>query len=69
MSDYDPALDKVIAEYVHEDGLTIQMRQYDNLEPKIKIGPRVVNGKPTRIGRLTQQEAEWTSQILSTCTG
>lgn len=69
MGAYDSNLDKVVAEYVHEDGLTIQMLQYGDSEPKIKIGPRIVNGKPTRIGRLTQQEAEWTSQILSTCTG
>lgn len=69
MSEYDSNKDTVLQEFSHDDGLTVKIVQYGNDDPKIKIGPRIVNGKPVRVGRLSKDEAKWTGNILINCAG
>lgn len=40
---YDVAKDKVLKEWTIGDGLSVSVASYDGKEPKVRIGPRVID--------------------------
>ena len=63
---YDPEMDKVLKKWkCDETGLVVTINQYENGEPKVQIGPRILLKKdgteraPVKAGRLTIEDMMW----------
>lgn len=71
MAGYDATKDKKIKEWKNEQtGLLISIYQYGNGEPKVQIGPRVVQKKNSneqtllKAGRLSIEDIMWLYEII-----
>ena len=71
MAGFDPDKDKVIKKWKCEDtGLVLAIHSYDNGDPKLQIGPRILKKKdgtdraPSKAGRLTVADVEWLYDII-----
>lgn len=71
MAGFDPEKDKVLKEWRSEEtGLVVSINQYDEGEPKLQIGPRVITkkdgtpGAPRRAGRLSVEDVMWLYDII-----
>ena len=63
---FDPSKDKTLKAWQCDDtGLIVSINQYDNGQPKLQIGPRMVQKKgggpaaPAKAGRLSYEEVRW----------
>jgi hypothetical protein len=68
---YDPNKDLVVNKWRCEDtGLIVTINRYDNGEPKVQIGPRILKKKdgsdraPVKAGRLTIEDLTWLYDII-----
>ena len=66
MAGFDPEKDKVIKKWkCEETGLIMAIHSYDNGDPKLQIGPRILMKKdgteraPAKAGRLTIEDVSW----------
>lgn len=66
MAGYDPEKDKELKSWrCPETGLMVSINQYGEGEPKLQIGPRILQkkdgteGRPAKAGRLTIEDVEW----------
>ena len=66
MAGYDPEKDKTLKEWrCKETGLMVSINQYGEGEPKLQIGPRILQkkdgteGRPAKAGRLTIEDVQW----------
>ncbi|MDA8404130.1 MAG: hypothetical protein M0Z56_08030 [Desulfobacteraceae bacterium] len=66
MAGYDPEKDKTLKEWrCQETGLMVSINQYGEGEPKLQIGPRILQkkdgseGRPAKAGRLTIEDVQW----------
>ena len=71
MAGYDLEKDKMIEKWKSEEtGLCISIHQYDEGEPKLQIGPRILKKKdgsdraPSKAGRLTIEDVLWFYDII-----
>lgn len=70
MSVFDPSMDKKLKEWRSEEtGLVISINQYGDSDPKVQIGPRVVNKKDgaeafVKSGRLTIEDIDWLHSMI-----
>ena len=63
---FDPEKDKVIKKWrCEETGLVVSINQYNNGQPKLQIGPRILKKQdgsdraPVRAGRLSMEDVLW----------
>ena len=63
---FDPEKDKVIKKWrCEETGLVVSINQYNNGQPKLQIGPRILKKQdgsdraPVRSGRLSMEDVIW----------
>lgn len=63
---FDPEKDKVLKKWrCDETGLVISINQYNNGQPKVQIGPRILKKQdgsdraPVRAGRLSMEDVIW----------
>jgi len=63
---FDPEKDKVLKIWrCEETGLVISINQYNNGQPKLQIGPRILKKQdgsdraPVRAGRLSMEDLLW----------
>ncbi len=63
---FDPEKDKVIKKWrCEETGLVVSINQYNNGQPKLQIGPRILKKQdgsdraPVRAGRLSMEDVIW----------
>lgn len=68
---YDPTKDEMIKKWrCEETGLLISIQRYNNGEPKLQIGPRILRKKdgseraPAKAGRLTVEDVMWLYDII-----
>jgi hypothetical protein len=68
---YDASKDEVIKKWRSEEtGLIITINRYDNGEPKMQIGPRILKKQdgsdraPVKAGRLTIEDVMWLYDII-----
>jgi hypothetical protein len=67
---FDPDKDKILKKWrCEETGLVVSINQYDNGEPKLQIGPRVITKKDggeiqRKAGRLTMEDLMWFYDII-----
>ncbi len=68
---FDPEKDKVIKSWrCEETGLIISINQYNEGQPKVQIGPRILMKKdggersPMKAGRLTVEDMLWLYDII-----
>ena len=67
---FEPEKDKVVIKWrCEQTGLVISINQYDNGEPKLQIGPRVVIKKDggeaqRKSGRLTIEDVMWIYDVI-----
>lgn len=67
---FDKEKDKVIKEWKSEEtGLVISINQYNEGEPKVQVGPRMVMKKDgtesqRRAGRLTMEDVMWLYDVI-----
>jgi len=67
---FEPEKDKVVKKWrCEQTGLVISINQYDNGEPKLQIGPRVVIKKDggeaqRKSGRLTIEDVMWIYDVI-----
>jgi hypothetical protein len=67
---YDASKDKLVKKWTcDETGLVVSINQYDNGEPKVQIGPRLVAKKDgthsqRKPGRLTMEDLLWLYDII-----
>jgi len=68
---YDPEKDKTLQQWrCEETGLMVSINQYDNGEPKLQIGPRILRRKdggdraPVKAGRLSVEDVMWLYDII-----
>ena len=67
---FDPEKDKVLKQWKSEEtGLLVSINQYAGGEPKLQIGPRMIQKKNggesmTRAGRLTIEDVMWFYEII-----
>jgi DNA repair exonuclease SbcCD nuclease subunit len=70
MAAFDPSKDKVLKSWRSEDsGLVISINQYNEGQPKVQIGPRIIlrkDGKETQVraGRLSMEDLMWFYEII-----
>ena len=70
MPAFDPEKDKVLKEWQSEDtGLVISINQYNDGEPKLQIGPRMIAKKDgterkARAGRLSIEDVLWMYDMI-----
>ncbi|MEA2060469.1 MAG: hypothetical protein U9P10_08195 [Thermodesulfobacteriota bacterium] len=71
MAGYDPEKDKLIKEWkCEETGLMVSIHQYNEGEPKVQIGPRILKKKdgtdraPSKAGRLSIEDLAWFYDII-----
>ncbi len=63
---FDPEKDKVLKQWkCEETGLVVTINQYNEGQPKVQIGPRILMKKdgteraPARAGRLSVEDVMW----------
>lgn len=63
---FDPEKDKVLKNWrCEETGLVVSINQYNNGQPKLQIGPRILKKQdgsdraPVRAGRLSMEDLLW----------
>lgn len=63
---FDPEKDKVLKKWrCEETGLVVSINQYNNGQPKLQIGPRILKKQdgsdraPVRAGRLSMEDVLW----------
>lgn len=63
---FDPEKDTVLKKWrCEETGLVISINQYNNGQPKLQIGPRILKKQdgsdraPVRAGRLSMEDVIW----------
>ena len=63
---FDPEKDKVLKKWrCEETGLVVSINQYNNGQPKLQIGPRILKKQdgsdqaPVRAGRLSMEDVIW----------
>ncbi|MDM8514981.1 hypothetical protein QUF76_02185 [Desulfobacterales bacterium HSG16] len=67
---FDKEKDKIVKEWKSEEtGLVITINQYNEGEPKVQIGPRMVMKKDgtesqRRAGRLTMEDVMWLYDVI-----
>jgi hypothetical protein len=67
---FDPSMDKVLKKWkCDETGLVVSINRYGNGEPKLQIGPRVINTKEgkesqRKAGRMTIEDLMWFYEII-----
>ena len=68
---YDPTKDEMIKQWrCEETGLLISIQRYNEGEPKVQIGPRILLKKdgteraPAKAGRLTIEDLMWLYDII-----
>jgi hypothetical protein len=68
---FDPEKDKVLKKWRCEDtGLILSINQYGDGEPKLQIGPRILEKKdggeraPVKAGRLSIEDLMWFYDII-----
>lgn len=69
---FDPEKDKVLKTWrCEETGLTISINQYNEGQPKVQIGPRILMKKdgageraPMKAGRLTVEDVLWLYDVI-----
>lgn len=68
---FDPSKDKLIKKWRCEDtGLVVSINQYDNAQPKVQIGPRILLKKdgteraPMKSGRLSMEDIMFLYDII-----
>jgi hypothetical protein len=68
---YDPEKDKMLRKWKSEEtGLIVSINQYDQAQPKVQIGPRVLLKKdgteraPAKAGRLSIEDLMWLYEII-----
>jgi len=68
---YDPAKDKILKKWKCEGtGLVVSINQYNDGEPKVQLGPRVLlkqdgtERAPVKAGRLTIEDLNWFYDII-----
>lgn len=71
MAGFDPEKDKTLKEWkCEETGLLLSIRQYNEGEAKLQIGPRVLKKKdgtdrvPSKAGRLSIEDVTWLYDII-----
>lgn len=71
MAGYDPEKDKLIKAWkCEETGLIVSIHQYNEGEPKVQIGPRILKKKdgtdraPSKAGRLSIEDLAWFYDII-----
>ena len=68
---FDPEKDKVLKTWrCEETGLIISINQYNEGQPKVQIGPRILMKKeggeraPMKAGRLTVEDVLWLYEVI-----
>ncbi|MBW1697908.1 MAG: hypothetical protein JRH18_07370 [Deltaproteobacteria bacterium] len=67
---FDPQKDKILKKWKCEQtGLVVTINQYDQGEPKLQIGPRVITKRDggeiqRKAGRLTIEDVLWFYDII-----
>jgi hypothetical protein len=68
---YEPEKDKILKKWkCEETGLVVSINQYDQGQPKVQIGPRVLLKKdgteraPAKAGRLSIEDLMWLYEII-----
>lgn len=67
---FDPSKDEKLKEWKSEEtGLVVSINSYNNGEPKVQIGPRMVQTKTggeraTKAGRLTMEDMMWLYDVI-----
>ena len=68
---FDPEKDKVLKTWrCEETGLIISVNQYNEGQPKVQIGPRILMKKeggeraPMKAGRLTVEDVLWLYDVI-----
>ncbi|MCK5507647.1 MAG: hypothetical protein KAI50_03890 [Desulfobacterales bacterium] len=68
---FDPEKDKVLKKWKCEDtGLVVSINQYNEAQPKLQIGPRILKKKdggdraPAKAGRLSIEDVIWFYDII-----
>ena len=68
---FDPEKDKVLKKWrCEETGLIISINQYNEGQPKVQIGPRILmkkdgsKGAPVKAGRLTVEDVLWLYDVI-----
>ena len=68
---FDPEKDKVMKTWrCEETGLIISINQYNEGQPKVQIGPRILMKKergeraPMKAGRLTVEDVLWLYDVI-----
>lgn len=68
---FDPDKDKLLKAWkCEETGLIVSINQYDKGQPKLQIGPRILNKKeggqraPAKAGRLSIEDVLWLHEIF-----
>jgi hypothetical protein len=68
---YDPTKDEMMKQWrCEETGLLISIQRYNDGEPKVQIGPRILLKKdgteraPAKAGRLTIEDMLWLYDII-----
>ena len=69
---FDPEKDKVLKTWrCEETGLIISINQYNEGQPKVQIGPRILMKKdgsgerpPMKAGRLTVEDVLWLYDVI-----
>jgi hypothetical protein len=63
---FDPEKDKVLKKWrCEETGLVVSVNQYNNGQPKLQIGPRILKKQdgsdraPVKAGRLSMEDVIW----------
>jgi len=68
---FDPEKDKVLKQWrCEETGLVISINQYNEGQPKVQIGPRILKKQdgsdraPVKAGRLTVEDLFWFYDVI-----
>jgi hypothetical protein len=68
---FDASKDKVLQSWrCEETGLVVSIHQYDEGQPKVQIGPRILKKKdgsdraPLKAGRLSMEDLLWLYDII-----
>jgi hypothetical protein len=71
MMPYEPEKDKMLKKWkCEETGLVVSINRYDQSQPKVQIGPRVLLKKdgteraPAKAGRLSIEDLMWLYDII-----
>ncbi|MFW6053051.1 MAG: hypothetical protein ACOC8I_03995 [Desulfosalsimonas sp.] len=71
MAGFDPEKDEVLRQWKNEEtGLIVSINRYAGGEPKVQIGPRILQKKdgtdraPAKAGRLSMEDLLWLYDII-----